>query len=131
MRKVMQGHKRGCGVACVAMVVGLSYWQTFHEFPLDVQDRISRDIKGTTTGDLRKVLAAFGHKIPARRTPTKKWPKEPCIAAVDVKRNGNWHWVIWTGRRILDPARSFHTTEDSYSLSGVLLIGPGVASVRP
>lgn len=103
MRLIRQRNEKDCGVACVAMLAGVSY------------PNAKKMIFGTETAglvgasDVRSALEAFGH-VPGRSlTPLRgrdyRTLPGPAILKVNPRANGEWHWIVWNGKRVLDPKK--------------------------
>jgi len=105
MRRVFQDDENGCGVACVAMIAGITYD--------DARRIIFKHRRGTYTNttDLRRALKRLHVRIAGRMTPLGTLDyrrlREQAILKVNLYRGGTWHWVVWDPRRkiILDPQR--------------------------
>lgn len=117
MNRVLQEHKFGCGIACTAMIRGISYNEARDCFRLPV--RICLDqLKGTSAKDVKDSLAGFA-KIPRSLTPYNgtipiSFQKD-CLLVVDKgKRFKNrWHWCVYDSSSglILDPSPKFTTEQ--------------------
>ena len=105
IRRVFQQHDDGCGIACVAMLAGLSYDEVCLAIFGDHQG------DATSLDDLRWALMGYGFRVPRRMTPfwegLHKQLKQHALLALDPGPEAMWHWAVWdaTGRRILDPLR--------------------------
>lgn len=105
LRRVFQQHDDGCGIACLAMLAGLSYQQAC----LAIFDDGQGD--ATSLDDLRWALMAHGFRVPKRMTPFwEGWYTrldQHALLAVNPAPDGMWHWAVWDAdsRRILDPLR--------------------------
>ena len=105
IRRVLQRHDDGCGIACVAMLAGVSYQE--------VCLKIFGDYQGDATSldDLREALTSYGFRLPRRMTPF--WEvchtqvDQHALLALDPGPDGMWHWAVWDAhhRRILDPLK--------------------------
>ena len=105
LRRVLQRHDHGCGIACIAMLAQVSYDEAraaiFGDTPCE----------STSLDDLRWALRYFGFRLPWRMTPF--WEvchtglKQDALLALDPAPNGMWHWAVWDAekRRILDPLK--------------------------
>ena len=103
IRFVPQRHSTDCGVACVAMIAGVSYQEAFDAF------RFSPDQRQfyTTHTCLTKALGRLG--ISVLRKKFRSWQAIPGLAIVAVNHRCNrqlFHWVMFDGRQILDPMQN-------------------------
>jgi hypothetical protein len=97
MNKVCQEHRTGCGIACVAAMVGIEYSSVME---------VARDSFGwhhtqrsfyTSPAQLQELLAAFSVKYKKYRL-IKNWSSLPDCAIAGInysEKTGNWHWVIF------------------------------------
>src|SRR5258708_26098605 len=97
MRYVSQKGRNDCGVACIAMVAGISYEQAAL-----VCERRTCDV-GMNTKDVRAALIALGFVPPYRRLRRfPRWAKPMWSCALICKvpnaHGRNWHWVVMTAR---------------------------------
>ena len=118
MRTILQDpDSYACGVACTAMLAGVSYLDASYQLFGDKKPR------STTTAQIRTALNEFGVATPPRlqklRPSSTKFQKmEDAIRFVEhlerdallkMIRNdhpkGSWHWVVWDAkyRRIRNP----------------------------
>jgi hypothetical protein len=102
MRRVKQRTEAGCGIACVAMVAGVSYAQAKAAMP-EWADRI-----GTSRKDMRRALAHFGIRTKAPEPIRGRDVRSLPFDAVLLGFSGDhyWmHWMVWDHgrRRPLDP----------------------------
>lgn len=99
MELVKQEHKSGCGIACIAMVMGKTYGEIVKEFLNDF------DVEGMTTNLLMdylgnagfsivfKQLSRWNHKDFAREEMLR--PFAPVhILAIKWKADTNGHFVV-------------------------------------
>lgn len=100
MRRIVQRQQNDCGVACVAMLAGVSYAVAKNIlFP-------DSDASYTMTRDLRVALIALGMKPAPRLIPLRSRLLQaiPGAALLKTAPNGRgWHWCVWDGKRVLDP----------------------------
>ena len=109
MKRVLQENDEGCGVACVAMLAGVSYW----EARVAVFGKRPRVVHSTHTADIRRALKRFGLRSAkrlisfGRETPEPKNIGINAILKVNRRKNGTWHWIVWDSKRkrLLDPQR--------------------------
>ena len=105
IKRVIQKHDDGCGIACLAMLAGVSYGEAC--------DTIFGDSQGDSTSleDLRWALKYYGLSTPERMTPF--WEadytqlRQHALLALDPAPNGQWHWAVWDAlrKRIVDPLK--------------------------
>ncbi|NML29020.1 cysteine peptidase family C39 domain-containing protein [Zoogloea dura] len=110
MKRVIQEDSTGCGLACIAMIVGTRYKtikKQAHELLHDWPSR-SRSFY-TEAAHLKTLLKAHSIEYGNYRR-TDNWPQikvELAIAAINLRKNGNWHWVVFKQQNndayILDP----------------------------
>jgi hypothetical protein len=104
MRLVKQTKLGECGPACVATVAGCSLREA-----LDVVGDVSR---GVTDYALVDALAEFG--VPSQvslRWPDKSVPAILTVPSLGVP--GLLHFIVWDGKRYLDPANSENIYPDA------------------
>jgi hypothetical protein len=117
MRRVSQLDKDGCGIACVAMIAGVSY--------REAQNRMFPDGKVTTTmpDAIRKAMKLY--KIACTKTQRGNYRRLGQNAILRTRRraDGDWHWLVWDACRkdFIDPEKC---TDDRY-------IRPPVTSFIP
>ncbi len=105
-----RGH--GCGIACVAMLAGVSYDEAKTAFPPDPD----REAQGTSAKDVMEALARFGIRAEALKPSAREAYlsfESDAVLRGEIKEpgeNNDWHWVVWDGerRKILDPYRPKH-----------------------
>jgi hypothetical protein len=106
MKRIFQIDEDGCGVACVAMLAGVSYKMALTKMFGD------RHVTPTTTKQIRKELRKFGLFSARKLVRSIKWRhytelRQDAILKVKIpKRSGaGWHWIVWDAKRgkFLDP----------------------------
>lgn len=122
--RVVQEHSRGCGAACVAILVGRTYTDVVSRFP-----NHNFELAGYL---IEAMLHEFGYEVTDKNTKRHfdgeggvariPWPPKPWadvhFALVLVKKGANcYHWVIWLrDGTIIDPMldgdRKFSDYED-------------------
>ncbi len=118
MKWVHQEDAQGCGIACLAMVTGVSYGQVREEFAPGWEDN------GFTTFELDTFLAEHGYAtsrkykcITHQRRDRETWPPE-AWGDVHIACVGT-HFVVWLrDGTVLDPA-----TPDARRLSDYSTVG--------
>lgn len=103
MRHVKQKTETDCGVACVAMLAGVSWAKA-----RDALDFERNDTAFWTDMDSMKTALKRLGVITAERLSVCKNPKNlqtDALLRTNLLANGNWHWAVWDARRqkILDP----------------------------
>ena len=106
MKRVQQKDAGGCGIACVAMIAGMTYHQIKSFFEEHIFSR--KDKKPHCRHyQLRKALEELG--IQTEKQPFRHWRLIDTQAIVPINRqlDGGWHWIVFVrdGNRpyILDP----------------------------
>ena len=92
-RVVQKSYEQGdCGVACVAMVTGLSYGaveKVFHQHNLVIENQYY-----TFHKDLIKVLDTLGFSVQRKRFISWDKVESPSIVKVNLRAGNYWHWVV-------------------------------------
>lgn len=116
IQRVQQEDPYGCGVACVAMVSGLSYGEVRRLLGSSVARRLLGGGYGLTYYTLFDLLSHLGFAClnlwrtnQLNERPRDPWPPEPMadahICSVSLPTGG--HFVVWLrDGTVLDPARS-------------------------
>lgn len=107
IQHVLQQHGDGCGVACLAMVAGISYDEAlrivFRRPAEAVSDRMIDDEK------IIRALRRRGYKVRRMRGDFRKL-RRPVIVGIlwegQVPNNNEGHFVVWcpVTRKFVDPA---------------------------
>lgn len=100
IRRVRQRTRSDCGVACVAMIAGVSYQQAFDVFCFS--DRK----KAFYTGHSHLVDALESLGCEVQRNWFRSWEEIPGCAIVPVNHRcdrKNYHWVVYDGKAVRDP----------------------------
>ena len=108
---VVQDDDTGCGIACVAMIAGVSY----EDAKAAVFSKSFRKKVFYTSGpDLRRGLERFGLTLrpAARARRFESWRRLESTSIVAVEQTprnkAHWHWVVFvndgTRRYVLDPS---------------------------
>lgn len=116
MRRVVQKDWFGCGIACVAMVGGVTYEKAKMTMFNKVERKHLRtgDLDYTTTVRLVRGLRRLGIRCGDRLVPLRgrSYRSLKCNAVLKAwekkaQRGGDFHWVVWDAkrRRFLDPGR--------------------------
>lgn len=108
MKRIIQEDGSGCGLACVAMVAGVTYAEA-RVFAVDYLDFDPLGPFYTEIIDLRYMLSEYGYGL-SRYTPFKAYEYISPLAILEIERSGNHnHWVLYVkcglDRYILDPAQ--------------------------
>lgn len=103
MRAIRQKGETDCGVACVAMLAGISWAQARKAL------FGAHRPKGyyTTKEEVRAALTRLG-VITSKRLAVCKNPERltrDALLRTNVLANGNWHWAVWDAKtkKVLDP----------------------------
>ncbi|MFZ3066218.1 MAG: hypothetical protein WA277_13150 [Nitrospirota bacterium] len=99
MKPVVQLERTGCGIASVAVIVGLSYQKAkaiANSLGIFAQDKNL----WSKTSHVRKLLRHFGIKTGSCQIPFRSWEALPDLALLSIKwhlENGRpyWHWVVF------------------------------------
>ena len=94
-----------CGVACVAMVTRRRYSSALKAFRRLPQKAGSPKFY-TFHKDLETMLRALKHRSERQRFRSWRNIDQHAIVKVNVRANGNWHWVVF------DAGRSIATVHD-------------------
>ena len=105
MKYVKQDDGPTCGIACYAMITGITFDQAYKK----IKKRMNKH--GLKTIDIVNTLRTDHYKIIGsgrlRPVGNKTWNDLPKIALVKVRPEGcpmhHWHWVVWNGK-VYDPA---------------------------
>ena len=135
---VRQQHEEGCGIACVAMLCGMSYRSVYRAardkfYGIDAAtDSKPRNFNttGLNVGELHELLDGFGIRSMnslsslAGSSPEKALLGQTVILAVDRRQDGGHHWVVWNAHRILDPNKPpARRTSKGYHCGSYLRLG--------
>lgn len=111
VKHTFQKDDSGCGIACISMVVGKSYYEVkailFEQnFYKNLDDDLS-----TTFKELAKAFDLFKINTSKKRK-FKMWkniPAKIAIASTNYDKYGIWHWVLFVrdieGFFIYDPGK--------------------------
>ena len=103
LRRVIPQHEHGCGIACVAMLAGVSYATACFDIFGDGEG------DATSLSDLCWALRDYGLRVARHATPF--WAgsytqlRQPALLIMNPDRFDTWHAAVWDAehRRILDP----------------------------
>ncbi|RZL46357.1 MAG: hypothetical protein EOP00_15225 [Pedobacter sp.] len=111
IKHVCQPDDTGCGIACLAMILNLTYNQVKDWMIKNKFLKPGTNDFGTTFQDLYKVLAEHRIKI-VRKRKFKQWrniPAKVAIVSTNYNASGCWHWVVFIrdieGCFIYDPGK--------------------------
>lgn len=114
LKRVIQKDATGCGLACVAMVAGVSYTQA-KKAAIKSRTVEARQPYYTSSGQVARILAELGGGAEKGRR-LSHWSSltSLCIVGIGYKEaEGYWHWVVFvpdpTGGYVLDPRKSVTT----------------------
>jgi hypothetical protein len=100
IKRVCQRFRSDCGVACVAMIAGVSYQMAFDVFCFsDGEKRFY-----TRHKHLVAALDKLGCEV--QRKWFRSWEEVPGHAILPVNhrcKRRNFHWVVFDGKAVLDP----------------------------
>ena len=119
IQHVFQRGDSDCGVACLAMITGMSYEEAFAAIGCDEEEEHFY----TTHGDLTNILKALGWNI--RWKKFRSWDAIPGYAIVAVNHRCNrryFHWVVFDGEKIFDPIPQSQQEDSRYLASGWYLL---------
>ena len=121
IRTIVQADRYGCGVACLAMVAGITYEearQRFNSLGLGVR-RGCKPAYSTSSGEMRMAISSSGLITDSRRW--RGWAELQGLAVIKVRDDwrgakGRWHWAVAFRHpefdiAVFDP----HQTEPSFS----------------
>ena len=128
IKLVLQEDPSGCGIACLAIILGCSYSRAKSlafgaTYP-------GYDFR-TTTKDLVRVLRSQGASVHDRLTRSSgNWSDLPDLCIVKIVEGGcaprDWHWVVFArgvrGSVVLDPARDVPWKRPPWQPRGYLQI---------
>lgn len=123
MTYVKQQCKTDCGIACLAMLIDITYDEA-----KALLFKKSKKKYITKTKDLLKAIEAEdSHIVEGKRlSPVRKksWVDLPANSLVKVfpdnKISYKWHWVVWSGKKIYDPSRGvFRPQQDKFKADPV------------
>jgi hypothetical protein len=139
MKHILQPELKGCGIACIAMMMELEYDSICEEYGRRFTE------KGTNLGAIIEFLANHGYAsitkyhysaikqdIDIRDISIEEWPPKPFapIHIVELKQpSGNYHFVVMEENgNILDPLREgiykYSDWADILSVCGFYLVNP-------
>lgn len=104
MRVVRQRGRHDCGVACVAMLAGVSYGRALEAVA-------GSRTRGTTTKQLVAALRALGMETDGNRlrvmgTADIVKSRNRMLVKLSLEGTTNWHWLVWDPGgigRFIDP----------------------------
>lgn len=108
MRRIKQLDATGCGIACAAMIAGVSYKRA-RKRAIELGIVGDRPPHYTTSGDVRRLLIDLGASA-ARGRRLTHWESVSGLSIVGInysKEFDAWHWVVYVpskrGSYVLDP----------------------------
>lgn len=115
IKRVIQQDSTGCGIACIAMVAGISYSEAKR---ITLNNRIlKKSVKNfyTTTKDLVNILNSIGIESSKGRK-VRYWSSINTISIVGInylETTNTWHWVVFIPNEdngyVLDPSKKVKT----------------------
>ncbi|NWK59845.1 hypothetical protein HYI04_10685 [Acinetobacter sp. SwsAc2] len=115
IKRVIQEDSTGCGIACIAMVAGISYAEA-KQITLN-NEILKKSVKNfyTTTKDLVNVLNSIGIESSKGRK-VRYWSSINTISIVGInflETTDTWHWVLFIPNEdtgyVLDPSKRVKT----------------------
>jgi hypothetical protein len=132
LRFIRQRKWTECGVACLAMVAGLTLRAAREKFAFPKPGYYGADVD-----DMRRAFEASGKRL-GRKVRSRTWARLrerntpiTALVAVSMARRGTrnagyWHWVLFNGNHdyyeILDPKRGRRQSEGKLRISWYHLI---------
>lgn len=111
IRHVSQPDDTGCGIAVLAMVLEMTYYQVKEWMIEEGIFDCDTEYWGTSFKDLTTMLEKKKIKT-ERKRKFKKWcniPAKVAIASTNHAKSGEWHWVLFCrdidGYFIYDPGK--------------------------
>ena len=104
MITVHQKNSSGCGIACIAMMLGKSYSQTKSKL-MHVDNCITRNRFRINEEELENALNHFKIKL-HNPTKTRSWQRVTQTSIVQINKIGDrWHWVVFDSKqgKVRDP----------------------------
>ena len=116
MKRIIQKDSSGCGLACIAMIAGISYRQVRK---WSTKIGCSKDGHfDTDASDLRELASCSKIALASRKRQFRSWDKIPhkSIVAINyMEKTDSWHWVVFArdGDRkyVLDPKPSIKSDQ--------------------
>ena len=111
-KKVHQQTRTDCGLACMAMAANLTYEEAYRHFDAVglATPRARKPAFATNFTELRSALSQAGIPTRVRRYQSLAALPSRAILKVNVRPNGDWHWVFVERENenilcVFDPAR--------------------------
>ena len=103
MRTVRQRGESDCGIACLAMLAGISWVEARKELFGSQARRGFRTNKDEMRAALRRLGIITSKKLQVCKDPRRL--TRDALLRTNLLADGNWHWAVWDAkrRRILDP----------------------------
>jgi hypothetical protein len=112
IRRIVQKDSTGCGLACAAMLAGITYLQAKSKA---IELGVVPDDNGhyyTESWQLRPLISALGGYSSKGRN-VSRWGSITCLSIVGINyrapkgKDPTWHWVVYVpddnGGYVLDP----------------------------
>lgn len=102
MRLVRQKTRTDCGIACLAMLAGIS-WVKARNALFRPGEKSFYTHKATMIDALRRFGVITSKRLVVCKNPRRL--KKDALLRTNVLANGNWHWAVWDAKRekVLDP----------------------------
>lgn len=114
IKRILQEDATGCGLACIAMIVGKTYAEV-KKIALDNEILEEKRTFYTKDKHLISLLDYFNFKAKKERK-VSQWPLVQTLSIVAInykKNNDSWHWVVYVPDEnqgyVLDPHKKIKT----------------------
>ena len=99
LQPVVQEEITGCGIACVAAVVGVTYSQA-KTIAATLGIHAADETLWSQTSHVRRLLRRFGYRAGVGESPFRGWDTLPDLALLAIKWRRDrgrayWHWVVF------------------------------------
>jgi len=103
MRYTKQKTKTDCGVACVAMLAGVSWAKARDALNFEKHETDFRTNKDSMSTALRRLGVITAERLVVCKNPERL--QMDALLRTNLLANGNWHWAVWDAKKqkILDP----------------------------
>jgi ABC-type bacteriocin/lantibiotic exporter with double-glycine peptidase domain len=95
IRRRVQQHVNGCGIACVAMIANVPYRKAAKKMPTKCRS------EGTTIRAMKAALSAFGIRARYESIKDRKYRNLKFDAVLCGNVAADTHWVVWDHKRKL------------------------------
>ena len=109
MKRVSQEHHNGCGIACVAMIAGVTYGEA--QTAIFGKRRVR--VKRTRARHLQKAFRKLGIDSSklielSQHLNYKNLKRDAILKVKSLRSKGRmWHWIVWDAKReaFIDPVK--------------------------